>query len=213
MSPISTSTRPYFLEVIVPKDLIFEGRSQNRELSNIILRYRRRELEGKSLTKNRDKYPDQNPDQTKFEISTPIGTPIKLEEKGARYSPKHRAPAEQRKKEVGPPPRDAQGRHSRKWARRHKQATHPRPQRTSKIMPVPGQRGPVGGQTQKRHKKKAKAGILNTFKGRVPEFGAVLVTKDDHYKESFQKFQECVLQYVVENYKKGVDLDTLVRKL
>ena len=32
MSPISTSTRPYFLDFVVPtKDLIFEGRGRNRE--------------------------------------------------------------------------------------------------------------------------------------------------------------------------------------
>ena len=36
MSPISTSTRPYFLEVIVPKDLIFKRKSQNRGFSNNI---------------------------------------------------------------------------------------------------------------------------------------------------------------------------------
>ena len=34
MSPRSISNRPYFLEVIVPKDLIFEVRSLNREFSN-----------------------------------------------------------------------------------------------------------------------------------------------------------------------------------
>ena len=34
MSPRSTSTRPYFLEVIVSKDLTFKGRSRNREFSN-----------------------------------------------------------------------------------------------------------------------------------------------------------------------------------
>ena len=47
----------------------------------------------------------------------------------------------------------------------------------------------------------------------MPEVGAVIRTKDENHKESFQNLQECVLQYVVENYKKGVDLDTLVRKL
>ena len=34
----------------------------------------------------------------------------------------------------------------------------------------------------------------NTFKGSVPEVGAVLGTKDQNYKESFQNLQECVLQ-------------------
>ena len=35
MSPRYAYTLPYFLEVVVPKDLIFEGMSQNRELSKI----------------------------------------------------------------------------------------------------------------------------------------------------------------------------------
>ena len=57
------------------------------------------------------------------------------------------------------------------------------------------------------------SGIPNTFKGSVSEVGAVLRTKDDNYNETFQNLQECVLQYVVENYKKGVDLAPLIRKL
>ena len=61
--------------------------------------------------------------------------------------------------------------------------------------------------------KKTKSGIPNTFKGSVSEVGAVLRTKDDNYNETFQNLQECVLQYVVENYKKGVDLAPLIRKL
>ena len=65
-----------------------------------------------------------------------------------------------------------------------------------------------------RHKNAAKkSGILNTFRGSVPEVGAVLGTKDKNYKESFQNLQECVLNYVVENYKKGVDLAPLIKKL
>ena len=47
----------------------------------------------------------------------------------------------------------------------------------------------------------------------MPEVGAVLGTKDKNYKESFQNLQECVLNYVVENYKKGVDLAPLIKKL
>ena len=38
MSPRSTSTHQYFLEVIVPKDLIFEGRSRNRKFTQQIHR-------------------------------------------------------------------------------------------------------------------------------------------------------------------------------
>ena len=49
--------------------------------------------------------------------------------------------------------------------------------------------------------------------GSMPEVGAVLGTKGENSKESFQNLQESVLQYVVENYKKGVDLEPLVRKL
>ena len=33
----------------------------------------------------------------------------------------------------------------------------------------------------------------------MPEVDAVLGTKGKNYKEIFQKFQECVLQYVVAN--------------
>ena len=47
----------------------------------------------------------------------------------------------------------------------------------------------------------------------MPEVGAVLGTKDENYKESFQNLQECVLQHVMENYKKWVDLVPLIRKL
>ena len=47
----------------------------------------------------------------------------------------------------------------------------------------------------------------------MPEVGALIETKEENYKESFQNLQENVLQYVVENYKKGVDLAPLIRKL
>ena len=47
---------------------------------------------------------------------------------------------------------------------------------------------------------KKMSGIPNTFKGSVSEAGAVLGTKDDNYNETFQNLQECMLQYVVENY-------------
>ena len=47
----------------------------------------------------------------------------------------------------------------------------------------------------------------------MPEVGTVLGTKDENYKESFQNLQECVLQYVVANYKKLVDLTPLIMKL
>ena len=62
-------------------------------------------------------------------------------------------------------------------------------------------------------RKKMKSGILNTFKVSVSEVDSVLGTKDDNFKESFQNFQESVLQYVVENYKKWVDIVTIIRKL
>ena len=58
-----------------------------------------------------------------------------------------------------------------------------------------------------------KSGIPNTFKGSVPEFGAVLRTKYKNYKEIFQNFHDCVLQYVVVNYNKGVDRMSLIMKL
>ena len=47
----------------------------------------------------------------------------------------------------------------------------------------------------------------------MPEVVAVLGTKDENYKKIFQNLQECVLQCVVENYKKGVDLAPLITKL
>ena len=47
----------------------------------------------------------------------------------------------------------------------------------------------------------------------MPENGAVLDTKYENYKESLQNLQECVFPYVVVNYKKGVDLEPLIRKL
>ena len=62
-------------------------------------------------------------------------------------------------------------------------------------------------------RKKMKSGILNTFKVSVSEVDSVLGTKDNNFKESFQNFQESVLQYVVENYKKWVDIVTIIRKL
>ena len=47
----------------------------------------------------------------------------------------------------------------------------------------------------------------------MPEVGAVLDTKENNFKDIFQNLQEIVLQYVVSNYKKVVDLDTLIIKL
>ena len=47
----------------------------------------------------------------------------------------------------------------------------------------------------------------------MPEVGAVLRTKGENYKESFQNLQECVLQYVVSIYKKGEDILPLNRKI
>ena len=41
----------------------------------------------------------------------------------------------------------------------------------------------------------------------------MLGTKDENYKESYQNLLECVLQYVVANCKKVVDLAPLIRKL
>ena len=49
--------------------------------------------------------------------------------------------------------------------------------------------------------------------GSMPEVGAVLGTKGENSKESFQNLQESVLQYVVENYKKGVHIETFIMKL
>ena len=69
------------------------------------------------------------------------------------------------------------------------------------------------GDRHRNATRKKKSGIPNTFKGSVPEVGAVIRTKDENHKESFQNLQECVLQYVVENYKKGVDIAPLIRNL
>ena len=62
-------------------------------------------------------------------------------------------------------------------------------------------------------RKKKNPGIPNTFKGSVTEFGAVLGTKYDNFKEIFQNLQESVLQYVVANYNKGLYLAPLVSKI
>ena len=51
----------------------------------------------------------------------------------------------------------------------------------------------------KSTRKKTKTGIPITFKGNMPEVGAVIGTKDKNYKESFQILQYNVLQYVVVN--------------
>ena len=47
----------------------------------------------------------------------------------------------------------------------------------------------------------------------MPEVVAVLWIKDENLKDIFQNLQESVLQYVVVNYKKGLDLAPLVRRL
>ena len=62
-------------------------------------------------------------------------------------------------------------------------------------------------------RKKNDTGITVTFKLNVPGFGAVLGTKDKNYRETFQSLQENVLQYVIANYNKGVNLTPLIRKL
>ena len=59
----------------------------------------------------------------------------------------------------------------------------------------------VGGADTETSQEK-KSGIPNIFKESVSEVGAVLRTKDKIYKEIFQNLQGCVLQYMVENYKK-----------
>ena len=69
------------------------------------------------------------------------------------------------------------------------------------------------GGTHRNATRKKKSEILNTFKGSMLEVGAVIGTKDTNFKESFQNLQECVLKYVAENYKKGVDLVPLISKL
>ena len=50
--------------------------------------------------------------------------------------------------------------------------------------------------------KKTRSGILNNFKGSMPAVGAVIRTKDENFKESFQNLKAIVLKYLVENYKK-----------
>ena len=94
-----------------------------------------------------------------------------------------------------------------------KRSTHPCPQRTPTIKPGPGHRGPVGGAEIETPQERKKSGIQNNSKGSVPKVGIVLRNKDENYKESFQESQECMFQYVVENYKKGVYLVPLIRKL
>ena len=69
-----------------------------------------------------------------------------------------------------------------------------------------------GGRHRNTTRKK-RSEIINTFKGSLPEVGAVLGTRDNNFKESFQNLQEGVLQYVLAIYKKGLDIAPLVRKL
>ena len=83
------------------------------------------------MTKIRDNYPDLNPDQA---IRKRINTLSKSQSS-------HLAG----KKEVAPPLRGAQGKHLRKWTRRHKWAIRPRPQRTPTIKPGLGKWGLLGG--------------------------------------------------------------------
>ena len=132
MSLRSTSTRPYFLVVVVPTDLIFEGRNRNIEFSNIILRDKRRKRKGKLLKKIRDKYPNRNPDQARRKRSNTL----------LKAQSSHRAG----EKEAGSPPRDAEEQHSVKWVMRHKRSTYPYPHRAPTIKPGPRQRGPVRGE-------------------------------------------------------------------
>ena len=47
----------------------------------------------------------------------------------------------------------------------------------------------------------------------MPEVGVVIGTKYNNFEESFRNLQEQVLQYVVKNYKEGLDLAPLLRKL
>ena len=61
--------------------------------------------------------------------------------------------------------------------------------------------------------KKTGSGIPKTFKGSLPEVGEVLGSKEENFKERFQILQEIILQYMVENNKKGVYLALLTRKV
>ena len=70
-----------------------------------------------------------------------------------------------------------------------------------------------GGIHRNSTRKKRKSGILNTLKGIMPEVGAVLGTKYENFNEIFQNLQYSAFQYVVKNYKKGVYLAPLIRKL
>ena len=47
----------------------------------------------------------------------------------------------------------------------------------------------------------------------MSDVGTVLGTKYNNFRESFQNLQESVLQYLVEKYKKGIDLSPLTRKI
>ena len=90
------------MEVIVPKDLIFEGISWNNLFSNIVLGYR----EENGMVKNWEKLkqtPDRNPDcWQKFETSNLIGNLIKQGKKGARHSPNYRYPPKKIKRNKEP---------------------------------------------------------------------------------------------------------------
>ena len=56
-------------------------------------------------------------------------------------------------------------------------------------------------------------GLPKDFTGSAPDVGAVISTREDNGKKSFNRLQDHILQYVMEKYEKGVDLAPLIRNL
>ena len=74
-------------------------------------------------------------------------------------------------------------------------------------------RRPRTGYRGTRPNQRRNGAIPESFKGAIPEVGAVIGTKHENGKESFKKLQDAILQYVMENYTKGRDLMPMIRKM
>ena len=120
---------------------------------------------------------------------------MRKKKKGARHSPKYRAPTEQ-KKRVSRNPTKRRPYATFEEMGKEKQAVHTtmRSENTTNQTRNGTERTHRGDRHINATRKKAKSGILNTFKGSMPEFGTVLGTKDENYKESLENLQECAFQ-------------------
>ena len=166
------------MEVIVPKDWIFEERSRNKEFSNIILRESRREWEGKSLAKIWDKYLNRNPqsDENLIQVpqleprssekgkeqDTPQSTDLPPSKKKGSRTPTKRCPGATFK-EIG---EEIQAGHTHTPSENINNQTRTGKEITSR-----------GGRHRNVTGKKTRSGIPNTFKGIVQRLVQCSVTR------------------------------------